>query len=69
MKNSDIEKAFEGKHVDANFVKNLLEDNGRQAPGTRLQNCHSVGSLPGCSVYKCGPKRKDAYSMTFFLLF
>ena len=28
MKNSDIEKAFEGKHVDANYVKNLLEDNG-----------------------------------------
>ena len=28
MKNSDFKKAFEGKHVDANFVKNLLADNG-----------------------------------------
>lgn len=27
MKNSDFEKAFEGKHIDANFVKILLEDN------------------------------------------
>ncbi len=26
MKNSDYKKAFEGKHIDANYVKNLLED-------------------------------------------
>ena len=27
MKNSAYKMAFEGKHVDANFVKNLLEEN------------------------------------------
>ena len=27
MKNSDFKKAFEGKHIDANYVKFLLEDN------------------------------------------
>ena len=27
MKNSEYKKAFEGKHVDANFIKNILEDN------------------------------------------
>ena len=31
MKNSEYKKAFEGKHVDANFIKNILEDNGIDA--------------------------------------
>jgi len=42
MKNSDFEKAFEGKHVDANYVKNLLEDNGI---AVLLKNDAAIGGL------------------------
>ncbi len=57
MKNSAYEKVFEGKYVDANFVKNILEDNDipallkTDALGQMFPLFVAEGSLKPVKVY------------------